>query len=67
MKRVMLTILALPLLAGCWWSKDNKNVAAVETTSTDGAETSFDKAEELLGADEEMSEGMAPAASEDEK
>ena len=55
MKRLMFTILALPLIAGCWWSKDKKSDVVEETR--------LEKTEELLGAEEEMSEGMTPAAS----
>lgn len=56
MKRLMFTILALPLFAGCFWNTKKSNV--VESTAT--AESNFEKTEELIGADQELSEGMTP-------
>jgi len=60
MKRLMFAILAIPFVAGCWSKKSD-----VVTTPTE--ETNLEKTEELIGADEEMSEGMTPASTEDEK
>lgn len=40
MKRLMVAVLALPLLTACWWNKEEKKADVVETTMAQEAPAS---------------------------
>ena len=58
MKRLMVAVLALPLLTACWWNKEEKKADVVETTMNQDAaqESDNDSAAQDMTADESSDE-----------